>query len=713
MAAARIGWNEKSSPMDLQAGQTIHRYQIIDLLGEGGIGSVYKAHDPALQRDVAIKLLHSPFARQKNFQERFLQEARTAARLTHPGIVQVHDFGQHQGQMYIVMEFIPGPNLAQILRNLRRNLRRDLRGTNRWIPLSEAVGLLRQVALALDYVHSQGVLHRDIKPDNIMLKPEPAGGLPYRPILTDLGLAKLAEGGVYTQEGTSMGTPAYMSPEQALGKATDARSDVYALGILLFELATGRLPYPARSLPEAVQYHAHTAPPLPRSIRADLPAALEGVILRAIEKDPALRFPSASDLCAALLQAQPAAQIAEQQRTALSETFVSLSETVSLITQYQASLLEPRGPSVLKDFAAPTDPGEGRLQVLRDGQTIHSSPLGSREISIGRDASNTLCLDDGMVSRMHARIQRSGAGYTITDLNSTNGTFLDAARLLPGIAEPWPEDQAVRVGSFYLRILPGPAGTGTRPQAETGASLGEPAAALAAETSRCSVVPGSAVSIPLTVANQGERAEPYRLAVTGIPAEWITGGLEPQPLLPGGRATLSLTIQPPRVPASRAGSYAVSLSLLSEASARPAAQASLTLEVLPYHQVSCAIQPERLRANADARLVLRNQGNSPETYHVTWNDPAGALVFDPPETTLEVEDGRTAEVAFRARPRRRRLAGRGKSQPFIVTIHPSNAGQPQRLPGQCISRGLLPTWLILLGIGLLILAAANFFSTVY
>jgi serine/threonine protein kinase len=152
-------------------GQSLNRYKILELLGEGGMGAVYKAHDVTLQRDVAIKIMHPHYARQGDFQERFLQEARTAARLDHPGIVQIYDFGKadfgpNHSLLYIVMEFIPGDNLEKLLR--------DLRGQGKWILLNEAVGIIRQVSIALDYAHRQGVLHRDIKPANIMLEPEPS-----------------------------------------------------------------------------------------------------------------------------------------------------------------------------------------------------------------------------------------------------------------------------------------------------------------------------------------------------------------------------------------------------------------------------------------------------------------------------------------------------------------------------------------------------------
>src|SRR3989337_2567561 len=229
--------------MESLIGHSLGRYRVVTLLGEGGMGAVFKGHDATLQRDVAIKVLHPHIARQKDFQERFLHEARTPARLDHPGIVKVYDFGLSDDHLYIVMELIPGANLGKLLN--------DLKAQGKWIVLPESVELIRQVCLAVDYAHRHGILHRDLKPESIMLKPEPSEGLPYRPVLTDLGLANLGKEGFETREGTSMGIPAYMSPEQALGQPTDSRSDVYSLGILLFELAVGRLPFPAKALTQA------------------------------------------------------------------------------------------------------------------------------------------------------------------------------------------------------------------------------------------------------------------------------------------------------------------------------------------------------------------------------------------------------------------------------------------------------------------------------
>ncbi len=278
--------------MDALLGKTLGHYTIQSIIGEGGMGAVYKALDITLQRIVAIKVMHPFIAHQKTFKERFIQEACTAAQLSHPGIIKVFDFGQSEENLYIVMEYIPGENLAQLLQ--------EMAGTEKHIILTEAIGLVQQIALAIDYAHQKGVLHRDIKPANIMLKPEIVDNLPYRPIITDLGLAKLTEGGVITTDGSSMGTPAYMSPEQASGESQDARSDVYSLGILLYELCTGRLPFPAKTISEAIKFHSREEPPPPQTIRPDLPDNISHVILKALQKNPVDRFPDANTFASAL-----------------------------------------------------------------------------------------------------------------------------------------------------------------------------------------------------------------------------------------------------------------------------------------------------------------------------------------------------------------------------------------------------------------------------
>ncbi len=676
------------SEMERLVGQSIDHYQIVSLLGQGGMGAVFKAQDLTLQRDVAFKVMHPQFAQQPDFQERFLQEARTAAHLDHPGIVKVFDFGKSSSILYIVMEFIPGDNLRQLLK--------DLKAGGKWIVLPEAVQLVRQVCVAIDYAHRQGVLHRDIKPDNIMLKSEPSEGLPYRPILTDLGLAKLLEGGMMTMAGVSMGTPAYMSPEQALGQNTDARSDVYSLGVLMYELAVGQLPFPVTTVTEAIRYHTKEPPPAPRSIRPDLPEPVQRVILRALEKDPVARFATAQAMAQALADSSPQASApADLARTALGQA-------VSLITQHQASMVKVRGESVLKEF--PSTPGaltQDRVNILAPDHSIGTANMKPEGLTIGRDPDNDIVLNYDNVSRHHARINFTGVDYQVTDLNSTNGTFIASFKLLPGIPEIWTTDKPLRVGDSYLRLERRPASAASRMSGFGGtmAASGPVKSAAGAgrvgvftETKQLSVIPGSSALLPVTILNQGEVVDSFAVTAEGIPSNWVSAPPPLLRLLPGMSQDISLILQPPRSPQSRANVYPLTIRVASQDAPDQVGRVQVSLTVLPFHQIASELKPEKIKAGQPAQVILKNQGNSPEPLQVNWQDQADELAFSPVQTLLTVPEGQQSAVKFTASTKQRRWIGGEKQYPFNVLVTPTT-GNPLTHPGQAVSTGLIPLWL--------------------
>jgi non-specific serine/threonine protein kinase len=262
------------------------RYRLVERLGQGGMAEVYKAYQESLDRYLAIKFMHAFLAEDPQFQQRFQREARSVAALHHPNIVQVIDFDWAEGAAYMVMEFIDGPTLEARLAELAERGER--------LPLADSVRITRDAALALSYAHARDIVHRDIKSANIML--ERSG----RVVLTDFGLAKLLSATRFTASGAIMGTPAYMAPEQALGQTGDKRVDIYALGVLLYELVTGRLPFEADSAIALVLMHLNQAAARPRSLNPDLPEGLEQVILKAMAKQPEARFQTADEFAAHL-----------------------------------------------------------------------------------------------------------------------------------------------------------------------------------------------------------------------------------------------------------------------------------------------------------------------------------------------------------------------------------------------------------------------------
>ncbi|MFE0378618.1 protein kinase [Streptomyces inhibens] len=261
------------------------RYQLRDLLGAGGMASVHLAHDTVLDRDVAIKTLHTELGREQAFRERFRREAQSVAKLTHTNIVSVFDSGEDEldGGMvpYIVMEYVAG-------QPLRSDLDTDI-AQHGAMPTEKALKITADVLAALEVSHEMGLVHRDIKPGNVMLNKRGVVKV------MDFGIARAMQSGVtsMTQTGMVVGTPQYLSPEQALGRGVDARSDLYSVGIMLFELMTGQLPFDADS-PLAIAYaHVQEEPPAPSSINRSLPPAVDALVARALKKNPNERFPTA------------------------------------------------------------------------------------------------------------------------------------------------------------------------------------------------------------------------------------------------------------------------------------------------------------------------------------------------------------------------------------------------------------------------------------
>lgn len=268
-------------------GRQIGKYVLQELLGEGGMGQIYKARHSALDRDVAIKLIHLHRVSDTSVVERFRREAKVVAALRHPGIVQVYDFDVEDDIFYMVMEFVQGESLAHRLESI------DAQGGD--LPLEEALRLMRLITAAVAYAHNRGVIHCDLKPDNVMLNVE------GQPILTDFGIAKFVSGERLTSTHDILGTPHYMSPEQGSGRwKIDARTDVYSLGVMLYELTTGQLPFSGDTSMSIMFQHINDQPLPPRSINPHLPEAVEQIIQKAMAKDPAWRYPSAQEMLAAL-----------------------------------------------------------------------------------------------------------------------------------------------------------------------------------------------------------------------------------------------------------------------------------------------------------------------------------------------------------------------------------------------------------------------------
>jgi serine/threonine-protein kinase len=261
------------------------RYEVLSTLGKGGMGVVYRARDLTLDDIVALKVLRGEMLKDDpTHLERFKQEIKLARRITHRNVLRTHDFGEASGTPYISMEYLEGVTLKDLIKN---------KGA---LPVPVGLRIAKQMGQGLEAAHAQGVVHRDIKPQNMLILPE-TGDLK----IMDFGIArvnavKTDEASGLTTAGTVMGTPDYMSPEQAQGLNADFRSDIYSLGIVLYEVFTGALPFTGDTMMQIVLSHIRTPPPPPRQRNPRIPERLEAVILKAVEKDPARRYQTVADL---------------------------------------------------------------------------------------------------------------------------------------------------------------------------------------------------------------------------------------------------------------------------------------------------------------------------------------------------------------------------------------------------------------------------------
>jgi len=273
--------------MEDLSGKQLGIYRIVAPLGEGGMAAVYKAYQPGMDRYVALKILPRHFASDPQFVARFKQEAQVLAKLQHPHILPVFDFGEAEGYTYIVMPFIESGTLIDLLKGQP-------------LPLKQIRRVISQLGDALDYAHSRGLVHRDVKPSNVLL--DERGNC----LLTDFGLAKIVEGRMnLTTSGAVLGTPAYMSPEQGLGQTPDGRSDIYSLGVILYEMATGRAPFKAETPMAVMIKHIHDPLPMPSTINPKLIDSVERVILKAMAKEPNERYAAAAEMAQAIQGAIP------------------------------------------------------------------------------------------------------------------------------------------------------------------------------------------------------------------------------------------------------------------------------------------------------------------------------------------------------------------------------------------------------------------------
>jgi serine/threonine protein kinase len=693
-------------------GQTLGQYRIEAVLGSGGMGMVYRGLHRYLNRRDAIKVMLAHLAENPDFRARFLQEGMTAAALKHPNVVDIYDFAEQQEYLYLVMELMTDGSLSALLRRMNGEP----------LPLQLGIDLARQAAEGLAAAQALQMIHRDIKPDNLLLNRMHTPGRAqehYQLKISDFGLARLIESSGLTTTGTVAGTPAYMSPEQCQSKPLDSRSDIYSLGVVLYELAVGFRPFQIKDFAEAYNKHVNVPPTPPRQVRPDLPPAVEEVILRCIAKRPDDRYATAAELAIALHRTL--GQVGNEPFIVPAPVIPAPPASPQRTTGEQPPDIGNSAPP-----KATTSPGafeSPRIQVLdRDGSTKQVVNIKKPGLIIGRQNDSDVFLSEQAISRQHLQVLWDGQQVMVKDLGSSNGSYLEGARLTPHISQPWLPQQKMRIGSYWLILERAgeaidPTGQAARPTELYATSIaqqkqGVPSIVnsnrigMSISAKTLSLVPGQPAMLRVTLTNLGNTVDWFTTTVEDVPPGWIKGTGQEAQLNPGMQEVVDLTISVAKTPDNLAQDYPITIRARSREKRHESNAVQAVWTVQPYHEETMQLEPFRVagRVRAAFTVSLQNSGNVVEHYELSGEDDESKLQYQFASNPVNLEPGKKASVALQVRDRRHWI-GREQRQSFQILAHPAGRSSPLDKRAEFVNKALLPGWLLTTVLLILLLAA--------
>lgn len=633
--------------------RTIEGYHFIRRLGEGTYGMVYLARHPRIkERLVAVKYVKLENSRESVQAEK---EIDILARLHHPNIVDIYDAYRFDTYQLIVMQLVRGGSLQDSLLRLSGLL-----------DLKYVVEGIEQLASALSYVHEQNVLHLDLKPANILLDPI-AEGQVARFMLTDFGIAQIVNPKAAMSTGM-LGTPIYMSPEHfGFGDSKpDARSDIYSLGIILYELIVGHVPFQSTNLLELLNQHAYAPVPLPSKTVSHLPPFLDNIILRALAKSPQERFQNAAELSAALRELRTA-PLAE-----LQTGFGGRVPGQALGAIAQA------GAAAMDVFDAENPPKERThtVNVVVMGQDGSQQLINLKQPSavIGRDKTADLQLEHKTVSRRHAQIDydRKGVLY-VTDLDSANGTYLDGVRLAPMERVVWKADQFLQIQGFLLQISR-EIGSESSPLLLTTDQIKLLLDRVQGERKRSSVRMslspaivyvelGKPQYIQVHISVENTPTARYELRAKtdpGIDERWYT--LPASQLIANGETvTFDFIVSMPLTGTVGDNTHEIALQIVADNPDIPTAYQVLKVRVVPFTRFTLALRPSEISHNRrrKADLFITNTGNQPERFNIELEAPDTLKIrAQPAQLLIQPAQEQTVRLHFKPRRDRNRIRSR-------------------------------------------------------
>lgn len=623
-------------------GKQIDVYTIELTVGTGSTGTVYRARDEQSQINVALKLISTGLVNNPEFHKYILNNAPRLKQLKHQTIAQLYEVGETQEQLYLATEWVQGESLGQFWQHQPL-----------W-SLKMAGRLIENVAGGLAFAHRQGVVHGGLQPNNILLKPY-GGDLPWQPVLTDFMLSGFLPG-----EPPDSLLP-YLSPEQCEGRKANGRSDIYAVGIILYQLATGKLPHAPHTTADVLS----AGPlPAPRTLRPDMPASLDSIIRKATARKPGERYRSMEEFLLTLRREVPR----------LPDDTPGQNPVSPPPSPQPAIPPPPPAPAAPPPLPEPAISSDADFLIISHAnEPDQTFSLEKWLITIGQIAGNDLILKGDGVAGKHARLERSDTGWNIVDMGSLNGTFLNGSPLLPDVPEPWKPGQVVRIGSYQLQWQSGIAAEAAAPKYTPPPAVEPPAPAkerlyINLKPAQLQAVPGSPASATLEVDNQTNRRVTMTLESSGIPAGWAAMETSPFTLGPRQRITVPIALQPPRKAQATTGPHPFQISVRPENSVVETAVCQGQLTILPFTQFFVEIRPSTLQHGQTGELIFHNEGNRPGQYALKPSDVANALAFDLSPTTPEVPPGESYALPFRIDVRQRPFFIQRKIIPYELRV---------------------------------------------
>ncbi len=697
-------------------GHVLGDYQIEALVKAGRAFDTFRARYGQHRHLVALKVLHPNLLTSPDAGQRFLQAVQAIAALQHPNLVSIIDVGLQEGRYYLVTEWLEDGSLHTLLK--RWAAERD--ATTR---LTVGVDLVRQAADALAYLHAQQRVHGTLHPNNLLLlrlgsaTPEDER---YVLKLDEAGLSQVLFNADETLPLEAMpGSPPYLSPEQCQGLAVDGRSDIYALGIILYEVCTGYVPFAVKTLSEAAAKHLYTQPTPPRVVRPDLSPSLEAVILRCLAKAPEQRFATAAELSAelhAILHPDAATTVLPPLKPDVPEPALDDAAAPDAPTT-----LQPVSVTGTQSVTTPLSGAEAapQLQVFdAQGRLVQALDLTRAGVTIGRQSDNTLPLSHTAISRRHMRIDWDGQYVTLTDLGSSNGTQLGPQRLPPQVPHPWPWNEVVQIGPFRLHLVPPPAAptagadlldtllnnvpssptTSYQAPMQATQFRGGERITVQLDSEHLRITPGQPAAAHLLILNHGNSVDYVTISVEGFPGAWIRGPQQSIQVMPGVPASATINLMVPRTPESHAGDYIIIVRARSVTNQADSGTARGQWTVLPFVSSTLTLSPQNAsgRNVADYHVLLRNQGNAPAYYRLVAEDAARALHYEFGQEQILLEPGQTADIALIV-TRPQQWFGTTRTYPFTVWAETADEPVPSAT-GKFTQSPLAPIWVPLLAL---------------